>query len=94
MESSSLKKENVIKDVRNFFMLKKEIDDIAIKDIRNLFILKKENKVIKDRILRGIINFLRIKKKKKISVNQEDKNYFRVIIILNILKNYQLKISY
>ena len=43
MESSSLKKENVIKDVRNFFMLKKEIDDIAIKDIRNLFILKKEN---------------------------------------------------
>ena len=42
MESSSLEEENIIKDVRNPFRLKKEIDDTAIKDIRNLFEREKE----------------------------------------------------
>ena len=52
-------KENIIKDVRNHFKLKKikkETNDTAAQDIRNLFRLKKENKVIKDRILRDIRN--------------------------------------
>ena len=38
---------NMIKDIRNLFRLKRELNDTAIKDIRNLFRLKKENKAIK-----------------------------------------------
>ena len=41
MKSSILEEENIIKDIRIFFRLKKEIDDTALKDIRNLFRLKK-----------------------------------------------------
>ena len=52
MTSSRLGKDkkaedNVIKDLRNLFRLKKLIDDTAIKDIRNLFRLKNENEAIK-----------------------------------------------
>ena len=56
VESSSIVEEKIIKDVRNLFRLKKQIDDTAIKDIRNLFRLKKGNKVIKGRVLRDIRN--------------------------------------
>ena len=41
-------KDNTIKDVRNLFILKKEIDDNTIKNIRNPFRLKKGNEAIKD----------------------------------------------
>ena len=38
MGRSSVKKENIIKDIRNLFRLKrKELNYTAIKDIRNLF---------------------------------------------------------
>ena len=37
----SLEKENIIKDIRNIFKLKKELKYRAIKDIRNLFRLEK-----------------------------------------------------
>ena len=37
MESSSLEEQSIIKDLRNIFRLKKEIDDTAIKDIRYPF---------------------------------------------------------
>ena len=43
--------ENIIRDVRSLFRLKKlkkETNDTAINGIRNLFRLKKENKAIKD----------------------------------------------
>ena len=40
-------KYKIIKDVRNLFRLKKELDDNTIKDIRNPFRLKKENEKIK-----------------------------------------------
>ena len=49
--------ENIIKDVRNLFGLKKfkkEPNDTAIKDTSNLFRLKQEKKSIKDKILRDI----------------------------------------
>ena len=42
MESLSL--EEVIRDVRDLFILKKEVDDAAIKDAKNLFRLKKKIK--------------------------------------------------
>ena len=41
-----------------------------IKGIRNLFRKEKENRAIKDTKLRDIKNFLNMKKKKKIVINQ------------------------
>ena len=41
--------DNVIKDLRNLFRLKKVIDNKATKDIRNLLKLKKEKEPIKDK---------------------------------------------
>ena len=54
--SLTLEEENIIRDIRNLFRLKKELDYTAIKDIRNLFRLKRETKVIKGRILTDIKN--------------------------------------
>ena len=56
MNSSELKKDlkmedNIVKNDRNLFRLKKEIIYNTIKSKRNLFKLKKENKAIKDRII-------------------------------------------
>ena len=47
-------KDNTIKDVKNLFELKKEIDDNRIKSTIKIFRLKKENEAIKDRIIRDI----------------------------------------
>ena len=49
MESLSLEEKNIIKDKRNLWRLKIELNYSAIKDIRNLLRLKKETKAIKDR---------------------------------------------
>ena len=56
MESLSLEEENIIKDIRNLFRLKEELNYTAIKHIRNRFRLGKENKASKGRILRDIKN--------------------------------------
>ena len=56
MESLSIEEENIIKNIRNLFKLKKELNCTEIKDIRNLFRLAKETKAIKYRILRDINN--------------------------------------
>ena len=56
MESLSLEEENIIKDIRNLFRLKKEQNYAAVKDIRNLFRQEKETKAIEDRIPRDIKN--------------------------------------
>ena len=47
MESLSLEKGNIIKDIRNLFRLKKELNYTAIKDIRNLFRLEEKVKQLK-----------------------------------------------
>ena len=47
MESLYLEKGNIIKDIRNLFRLKKELNYTAIKDIRNLFRLEKKVKQLK-----------------------------------------------
>ena len=44
MDSLSLEEENIIKDIRNPFRLKKEINYNSIKDIRNLFALENGSK--------------------------------------------------
>ena len=57
MESSSFEENNIIKNARHIFRLKKEIDDTPIKYIKNLFRFKKKDNVIKDKTLRDIGNF-------------------------------------
>ena len=53
MGSLSLKQENIIKDIRNHFRLKKELNYTAIKDIKNLFRFQKSIKYL---ILRHLKN--------------------------------------
>ena len=52
MENSRPEEEKIIKDIRNLFRVKKEMNHTAIKDIRNLFRREKETKEIENRILR------------------------------------------
>ena len=70
IESLSLEEENIIKDIRNLFRLKKELNYTAIKDIRNFFRLEKETKAIKDRILRDIKNLFE---------HEEEENYYKPV---------------
>ena len=56
MENPRPKVAKIIRDIRNLFRLKKELNYTAIKDIRNLFRRKKETKVTKDKMLRDIKN--------------------------------------
>ena len=72
VESSRLEEEktiedNIIKDARNLFRLKKtkqEKNDSVIKDIKNLFTSKAENSEMKMQYSETLGIFLRIKKKK------------------------------
>ena len=51
MESLSLEEKNIIKDIRNVFILKKEQSETSIENLRKLFRLKNEIKKIKDIVL-------------------------------------------
>ena len=73
--SLSPKEENIIKDTRNLFRLKKEQNYAAVKDIRNLFRLHKEIKEIKDKVLRNIKNLLKYEK--------EEENYYKQVRVNN-----------
>ena len=79
MESLSLEEENIIKDIRNLFRLKKEQNYTAVKDIRNLFRQEKETKAIKDRILRDIKNLFEHEK--------EEENYYKPVRVSNFWSN-------
>ena len=48
--------ENIMKDLKKLFKLKKELNYTAIKDVRDHLRLEKETKAIKDRILRDSKN--------------------------------------
>ena len=67
--------ENIIKDIRNLFKFKTELNYTAIKDIRNLFRLEKVTEAIKDRILRDIKNLFEHAK--------EDENYYKTVRVSN-----------
>ena len=56
MKSLSLEEENIIKDTRNIFRLKKKQNKAATKNIKNFDRLEKETKAIKERIFRDIKN--------------------------------------
>ena len=67
--------ENMIKDIRNLFRFKTELNYTAIKDIRNLFRLEKVTEAIKDRILGDIKNLFEHEK--------EDENYYKTVRVSN-----------
>ena len=72
--------ENIIKDIRNIFRLKKlkkEINDATIKCIRNIFRLKNENKTIKGRIIRDIRNLF----------EHKEGNYYKPVKVNNFQTN-------
>ena len=75
MKVLSFEEENIIKDIRNLFRLKKEQNYTAIKDIINLFRKEKETKVIKGRILRDIKNLFEHEK--------EEVNYYKTVRVSN-----------
>ena len=74
MENVSPDEEQIIKDIRNIFRLKREWNYTAIKDIGNLFRLEKENKGIKDRILRDV----------KYLFEHEEENYYKAVRVNNV----------
>ena len=78
MESLSLQEENITKDIRNLFRLKREQNFAAIKVIRNLFRQKKETKTIKNRILRDIKNLFE---------HEEEENHYKPVRIYNFWSN-------
>ena len=78
MESLSIEEENIIKNIRNLFRLKKELNYTEIKDIRNLFRLAKETKAIKYRILRDINNRFE---------HEEEENYYKPVRVSNFWSN-------
>ena len=67
MEIGSLQKENIIKDIRNIFSLKKEQNYPINKDIRNPFRQEKKLKQLKKEYLEILRIFLSMKKKIVIS---------------------------
>ena len=70
METLGLKEENIIKDIRNLFRLKQELNYTAIKDIRNFLEKKKKLYQLKMEYLDILRVLLSMKMKKKIIINQ------------------------
>ena len=84
MENQRPEEENIIKDIRHLFRLKK-INFTVIKGIRNLFRLEKETKAIKDRILRDIKNLFELDK--------EVENYYKPVRVNNFWSNNYILIK-
>ena len=77
-------KENLIKDVRNLFRMKKtkkETNNPAVKGRRNLFCIKIKNKAIKERIIRDVRNLF--------GHNEED--YYKPVQVGNFWSNNYIK---
>ena len=79
MESLSFEEENIIKNIRNLFRLKKEQSYTAVKDIRNVFRQEKKFKVIKGRILGDIKNLFEHEKK--------EETYYKPVRVSNFCSN-------
>ena len=63
MKNPKPEEEKIIKNIRNLFRLKKELNYTAIKDIGNLFRLEKKLKQLKIEYLEILKIFLSMKKK-------------------------------
>ena len=85
MENPRSEEEKIIKDIRNYFRLKKkELNRTAIKDIRNLFKLKKEIKGIK---------YIMPKDIKDLFEHEEEEHYSKPVRVNNFWSNNILKIK-
>ena len=73
LEKDKKREDKIIKDVKNLFNLKEEIDDKRIKSIKNFFRLRKENEAIKDRIIRDIRDLF----------DQEKEGYYKPVRVGN-----------
>ena len=73
MEILSLTEENIIKDLKNLLILKKEPNYTAINDIRIFFLQEKETIEIKYRILRDIENLFG---------NEDKENYHKSVRVI------------
>ena len=73
MKNVRPEEENITKDIRNFFRLKKDFNYPAMKDKRNLFRLEKETKSSKNRIQRDINNLFQ----------HEEENYYKPVRVNN-----------
>ena len=78
MVSLNIEEENIIKDIRNLFRLKKELYYNAIKGITNLFRLEKETKGIIDRTPRDI---------KTLFEHEEEENHSKPVKLSNFWSN-------
>ena len=78
MESWSLQGESIINDIRNLFILRKELNYTAIEDIRNLFRQEKEIKAMKEKIFRDIKNLFEY---------EEEENYYKLVRVKNFWSN-------
>ena len=81
MKNLKPEEENIIKDIRSLFSLKKELNHTAMKDTKYLFRLEKETKGIKDRILRDIKNLF----------EHEEENYYKLVRVNNFWSNNYIK---
>ena len=70
MESLCLEEENMIKDIRNLFRLKKNKITLQLTVQENLFRKEKETKQLKIEYQEKLRIFLSIQKKKKTIINQ------------------------
>ena len=78
MDSLSLEEKNIIKEIRNLFRIKKELNYTAVKGITNFYRLGKETKkAIKDRAFRDIKNLFEF----------EEEHYFKPGRVNNFWSN-------
>ena len=90
--------DNIIKDIKNVFRLRKVIDNSTNKYIRNLFRLNKQSETIKDKIikkfnLRQIIEILRPFLKKIMIIIKQLKNVISIEYKSNRDKNKNLSVK-
>ena len=79
MENPRFEEENIIKDIKNLFRLKKGENYTAIKDIRILFRLNPKVQGTKDIVLRNITNLFEYEK--------EEENYYKPVRVNNFWSN-------
>ena len=84
MEDPEPEEEKIIKDIRNLFRLKNELNYTAVKDKRNLVRREKETKEFNCRILRDVENLFEHEEEEEKYYKPVRVNNFWVTIILNI----------
>ena len=79
MENPTPEEEKIIKDIKNLFRLKKELNCTAIKDKKNLVRREKETKEINCRILRDVKNLF--------EHEEEEEKYYKPVRVNNFWSN-------